>query len=257
MSSSQPAAGSKEGLHRTRQVRKMRYKRLLDDGSLIGESAESDDVFKTLQTLQGILQQSNSLVTTGDLRERIEDTSEMVLDAQVLKMSHELFGTAVRGMDDGGEFDEDQFAQIVRGLMGPSSDDGAGSAAAPSSEWQRLFDIAAPLGHTFGWSQCMLGTFEASTGAADAETETRQRQQRQTARATSSQQVKPEEVAALSAKEKPAQVLNEILKQLKGIFERNGDEPIAYYGTVVDPQSFMNTVDNCFQVTNAKVRMAS
>lgn len=240
---SQPPAANNAATNRTRQVRKERYKRLLDDGSAIGESAETGDVFRTLNNLQDILQQSNTLVSDGDFRERMEDTSEVVLDAQVVKMSHELLGTALRTMDD-DEFSEELFAQAIRGLVATPTTSTDSSA---SSDWQRLTDIAAPICLAFRWSQCMLGTFEAT--GPDASTEPKQRQQRQrTQTVQSTQQVRPEAIGAIRAKEKSTLVLNEILKQLMGIFERNGNQAIPYYGAVVDPLSFMNTVDNCFQV---------
>lgn len=252
-SSSQRPASTPED---KRQHRKERYKLLLDEGSLIGENAETADALRTMRSVQMILEQSNSIVSDGNVRDRIENTSEVVMDAQVMKMSHELLGTAIHTMD-GAEFDDEQFVLAVLAFVRPDGGESAAAAAdtsatdSPAPQWQRLVELAAPLCRTFRWSQCMLGTIDAddSTLVAVA-SQQRQRQQRRSNTQTQSQlvQVQPVAVAALRAEEKPAQVLNLILKQLRQIFDQNGNVAIPYYQAVVDPLNFMHTVDNCFQV---------
>lgn len=244
------AASSKKPTAVSCQLRKERYKQLLDDGCVIGENAETADVISTLRNVQHILLQSDKIVADGDLKDRVDNTSEVVMDAQVMKMSHELLGSAVQTID-GVEFNDEQFVLAVRAFLtgGSTENTDVGQQPLPAEhqppQWQRLGQLAAPLCRSFRWSQCMLGTFEADTAMQSATQ--RQRAQRQS-RTPASQQVKPEAVGKLRAQEKPAQVLNEILKQINQIFERNGRVPIPYYGTVVDPHSFMSTVDNCFQV---------
>lgn len=247
---SAPAA-AKVPTVRKQQQRKERYKQLLDDGCVIGENAESADILCTLLDVQHILEQSNLIQQDGDVKDHVDNTSEVVLDAQVMKMSHELLGSAVQSID-GVEFNDDHFVNAVLAYLNGSdpaaADDGpatATQATAGGANWSRLAGLAAPLCRSFRWSQCMLGTFDADTVPTEASQ--RQRQQR-APRSQATQQVKPQAMGALRPEEKPAQVLNVILKQLLQHFEQTGGEPVPYYAAVVDPHSFMHTVDNCFQV---------
>lgn len=187
--------------------RKEALKQLLDEGCVIGENAETADIISTMRNVQHILDQSNQLAMGVD---EIDNTTEAVMDAQVLKMSHELIGSAVQNIDS-AEFNDQHFVKDILAFL-----QGAGPAAAAttqdvqmrstrgSANWIRLSDLAAPLCRSFRWSQCMLGTFEPDTSEVVVSQQT-QRQQR-APRTRISEQVKPQHLAQLQAEEKPKQV---------------------------------------------------
>lgn len=59
---------------------------------------------------------------------------------------------------------------------------------------------------------------------------------------------KPETVSRLQKEQKSAQKLNLVLKQINQLYQQY-KTAIPYYQLIVDPENFMNTVDNAFQVS--------
>ena len=63
------------------------------------------------------------------------------------------------------------------------------------------------------------------------------------------EQTAPDTVAPSNHEEKRAQKLNQVLVQIKELYQNNGNQPIPYYKLIIDPNDFMITVDNAFQVS--------
>lgn len=64
-------------------VRKREYKHLLDQGGQFAENVDNNSVADNLNALKGLLVKSNELISQGNLRDRIGQSAEVVLDAQV------------------------------------------------------------------------------------------------------------------------------------------------------------------------------
>lgn len=86
-------------------------------------------------------------------------------------------------------------------------------------------------------------------GAIDVEPKervVRERQQRR--RTVLAAEKRPETVKQLKRDDRGAEKVNIILKQVSDIFRANNRQPIPYYKLIVDPNCFMNTVENAFQM---------
>lgn len=118
------------------QARKEKYKALLNLGSSIskffappllsfpmqcasnifcpcaGKDAETSDVISTLKQVQHIIRESNAINDSCHIKDRLDSTSEIVMDAQVIKMSHELMNSALHNANS-NEFDDKDFLDSV------------------------------------------------------------------------------------------------------------------------------------------------
>lgn len=64
-------------------VRKREYKHLLEIGGHAAENVDSNSVVDNLSALKNLLIKSNALVEQGNLTDRVGQSAEVVLDAQV------------------------------------------------------------------------------------------------------------------------------------------------------------------------------
>lgn len=67
-------------------VRKKEYKHLLEVGGQAAENVDTNSVVDNLQALKKLLIKSNELIGQGTLTDRIGQSAEVVLDAQVKSM---------------------------------------------------------------------------------------------------------------------------------------------------------------------------
>lgn len=58
------------------------------------------------------MQSSDAITSKVELSDRVDNCSEVVMDAQVMKMSHEILGNAMQSVS-GSEFNDDQFINCV------------------------------------------------------------------------------------------------------------------------------------------------
>lgn len=64
-------------------VRKKEYKHLLEIGGQTAEDVDNNSVVDNFIALKDLLVKSNELITQGSLTDRIGQSAEVVLDAQV------------------------------------------------------------------------------------------------------------------------------------------------------------------------------
>lgn len=64
-------------------VRKREYKNLLEIGGQAADNVDSNSVVENLSVLKDLLIKSNELVGQGNLTDRVGQSAEVVLDAQV------------------------------------------------------------------------------------------------------------------------------------------------------------------------------
>lgn len=111
-----------------------------------------------------------------------------------------------------------------------------------SDNWQELTKIAVSV------SKC-AATKSSMLGAIDVEPKERVIKERQQRRRTVlGEEKKPETLKQLTRKDRGAEKVNIILKQISDVFRSNGRQPIPYYKLIIDPNDFMNTVENAFQM---------
>lgn len=119
-------------------IRRNQYKELLDLGSEIGKyfnrdvffqlntdrelwnilesTAENESAIHTLKRITDVAKRSDDLNAQGRFQDRVENTTEVVMDAQVMKMTHELLGSMVQKMDN-TEISDDEFVAAIVGIQ--------------------------------------------------------------------------------------------------------------------------------------------
>lgn len=124
----------KEKARNESQCRKEKYKELLDKGGILGKpnlyiafnlataiwfihlksaaNAETSNVIDTLKTIQSLMERSDEITGRAALADRVDNSSEVVMDAQVIKMSHEILGSAMLSIS-GTEFNDDQYIDCL------------------------------------------------------------------------------------------------------------------------------------------------
>lgn len=81
---------------------------------ITGINAETGKIIDTLKSIQQIVISSNELNRDGRVKDRIENITEIVMDAQVIKMSHELIGSTLLKVENLEFSDDDFYNNIVR-----------------------------------------------------------------------------------------------------------------------------------------------
>lgn len=79
----------------------------------IESTAENESPVRTLQRITEVATRSDELNAQGRFQDRVENTTEVVMDAQVMKMTHELLGSIVQTMDNTEVSDDEFVAAIV------------------------------------------------------------------------------------------------------------------------------------------------
>lgn len=69
-------------------LRKREYKQLLEIGGRTAENCDTNSVVENLSALKQLLVKSNELIGQGDLADRVGQSAEVVLDAQVSDRFH-------------------------------------------------------------------------------------------------------------------------------------------------------------------------
>lgn len=95
-----------------RSLRKKKYKELLEEGAQLGLRAETADPVETFQAVQKIMETSNALQNEGRIKDRAENATEVLMDAQVLRMSHDVVHAAMQRMGN-SEFLDEEFVGII------------------------------------------------------------------------------------------------------------------------------------------------
>jgi hypothetical protein len=73
---------------------------------------ETTDVIETLEGVLKIIHENNELQSQGRIKDRAENATEVLMDAQVIKLGHDIMCAAMQRMGN-NEFNDDEFAQAI------------------------------------------------------------------------------------------------------------------------------------------------
>lgn len=65
------------------EARKTEYKKLIEAGAQAMQAAENSSLATNIDVLTDLVERSNELITKGTVEDRVGQSSEVVLDAQV------------------------------------------------------------------------------------------------------------------------------------------------------------------------------
>ncbi|XP_037938264.1 uncharacterized protein LOC119671614 isoform X2 [Teleopsis dalmanni] len=214
---------------RASEEQSLKRKKILTD--LITESKDCQEKLKqrptkeSLGILTSILEKCNSVRNEGKDQDRVHHSSELVLDAHVISISHQLVSTI---FEDVSQFNEQTFANSILNIVN-------------NNNWNELLKISQPISRTVHVASSMLGAIESHPKLSVA----RQRQRRSDA-LTAEQ--KPETFDKLNRSEKGAEKVNIARKIIVNYLRTHGVDSIPFYKLIIDPSDFMKTADNAFQL---------
>lgn len=223
--------------HLQSAYRKREYKNLLEIGGQTAENVDNNSIADNLIALKDLLLRSNELVGQGTLSDRIGQSAEVVLDAQVCKLASDLMGTTVQKIES-DDFSDDAFATA---LMEHVTDD------TNACNWLKLDEYVVKIAATFKNTPSMFGTFDYDH--VDDGTQTAQKERRTRRKADPGIEKRPTAVTQSDDAEKKTTKVELIFQKIQNLYQKNGRKPIPYFALVIDPTNMMYTFDNTFQVS--------
>lgn len=151
---------------------------------------------------------------------------------QVIKLSHELISQALEKKGC-AEFSDEEFATAIRNIV---------NSEAGVENWSALAHVCIKFAKCAAPSLCILGTFQFEPDIIEKTQKERQRKNR-----SQGEEKRPEKLKKIEAEEKGAQKVNIVMTKIIEAFKQT-QRPLSYYKVVIDPDNFMNTVDNVFQI---------
>ncbi|XP_055317108.1 EP300-interacting inhibitor of differentiation 3-like [Sitodiplosis mosellana] len=220
-------------------VRKREYKHLLELGGQAAENVDNKSVADNLTTLKDLLTRSNELAGQGSLSDRIGQSAEVVLDAQVCKLASDLMGTTVQKIEN-DEFSDDNFAAaLIESVLDEHN----------ICDWSKLDGITAGFAKSFAATSSTFGIFDFDDVAGASQAAQKERRVRRKA-ANPTAEKRPTTVTEAGVNTETGSSKVEIVfNTIKEIYRKNGSKPIPYFQLVIDPTNMMYTFDNTFQVS--------
>uniref|UniRef100_A0A1A9Z5J5 Non-structural maintenance of chromosomes element 4 n=1 Tax=Glossina pallidipes TaxID=7398 RepID=A0A1A9Z5J5_GLOPL len=211
--------------------RKQRYKELLND---LKKQNDIDHNFSVndLVKLQRNIEINNEIheENATAIKESHNNNAEILMDAHILKGFHEVISKA---LVESSEFNDAAYAHAINSFINRGE----------KSDWDVLANIAMEVNKAVYTKSSMLG-------AADIEPRERLTKERQKRRPKAlTQEKRPDVIGKLKRKDRGAEKINIILKQVNDLYKANNCQPIPFYKLIIDPENFMNTVENAFQIS--------
>uniref|UniRef100_A0A182QB41 Non-structural maintenance of chromosomes element 4 n=1 Tax=Anopheles farauti TaxID=69004 RepID=A0A182QB41_9DIPT len=250
-----------EALNKTKTVleRRKRYQELIDIGHDLALRTQTENAVDIFQGVSSILMQTDSLMQQGNEYERMESASEVSMNVQVVKMSHDLVGAALQ-KNESSQFCDEELTAAIMSIIGESGG---------RTQWELIGNVGVKAFRMSKHSPCLLGTFEFQPVPIERSVKERRRRQRQEL----GEARKPETVHKLNQEEADARKLQDIMEQMKNVFIKDPKESlfvhtsmiifvsiirqlcedrgksIPYFELVTDPADFMCSVDTAFQIS--------
>ena len=191
-----------------------------------------------LESLQNILEIVNTCenLSAKFVKEgKIENTSDYLMDAQILKMSHDLMGSTAEKMGN-SDFSEEEFITALTNVF--TIDNG-------EQNFDRIADIAVKCCKTSHFCVSMLGTFDFDAGPR-AE---KPKKERQRAKSNLGAVKAPENVKQLTKSDRGAEKTNLVRSEIQRVCRERQTDSLPYFEVICDPQNFMKSVEVAFQIS--------
>ena len=200
-----------------------------------GENLENQAVLETFHKILDIITSCENVSADFVKEGKIENASDYLMDAQILKMSHELMGSAAEKMGN-SEFSAEEFAAALKNLFIADNGD----------DFDKLAEIAVVCCRSVQFSVPLLGAvdFEAGQRPEKIRKEAHQRVKKNTEPTKA-----PTNVKQLTKNNQGAEKINAVRIEIQRICRERGADCIPYFELVCDPQNFMKSVDIAFQIS--------
>lgn len=194
-----------------------------------GDSLANQHVLDTFSHIVDIIDKCESVSDFAHDR-KVDNTNDYIMDAQVLKMSHDLISNTTEKMAN-SEFREDEYLAALTDML--SSDRAV-----------ELVNLAIMCSKTIQFQPSMLGTFDLDA----APRQEKVKKARQTQKKAFGPKKAPENIKSIEKSEKGAEKINVMMSEIRRVCDERGTETLPYFEVIIDSQSFMKTVDAAFQI---------
>lgn len=202
---------------------------------ILGENLENQDVLDTFQNILDIVNTCENLSANFVKDGKIENASDYLMDAQILKMSHDLMGSTAEKMGN-SDFSEEEFITALTNAF--TIDTG-------EHNFDRLSRISIRCCKTSHFCVPILGTFDYDAGPRPAKL----RKERQRAKAQNEEARAPENVKQLTKSDRGAEKINIVRSEVQRVCRQRKTNCVPYFELICDPQNFMKSVDIAFQIS--------
>lgn len=203
------------------------------------ERVENTETSNTLLQVTDLIEHSNAvskeMTESSGRNSHIapSNASENVMDVTVMKIGHEIASTVVNKIGQ-NEFSEQVYAEKILNSIRD------GNVLDWSAFGKRIIHIVKMP----RFSQTMYGAFDIQSDPVMKEKKERVVRRK----AVVAEMKRPEKVQNLQKEEKGVQIVALVKECIQKEHERRNHVPIPYYELIFDPDDFMHTIDNAFQV---------
>lgn len=166
---------------------------------------------------------------------KIENASDYLMDAQILKMSHDLMGSTVEKMGN-SDFCEEEFIAALTNVL--TFDTG-------EHNFGRLLEVSTRCCKTSHFCVPIAGTFDFDAGPRPLKL----RKERQHAKVQYEEARAPENVRQLTKSDRGAEKINIVRTEIQRVCLQRKADCVPYFELICDPENFMKSVDIAFQIS--------
>ncbi|XP_059618670.1 uncharacterized protein LOC132263107 [Phlebotomus argentipes] len=216
--------------------RRQKYQKLLETANEINETMEGSELLDVITRVQKLMRQGNEVWNEQGDDDKDRTAAEVAMDLQVFKVSNEIIAKSLKtkGLS---QFNENEFTNALKELLIDSNGVWYWNRLAPV--WGKQMKVASNAAIP------LLGTF----GEIPAEQEKVVKERAKRKRNIMTEEKKPENIDKLQQTTKGGQRVNEVMRQITKIYNERGRKEIPYFELVCDPENFVKSVENAFQVS--------
>lgn len=200
-----------------------------------GESLENKDVLESFENILEIVNQCETLTSAFLKDGKIENAADYLMDAQILKMSHDLLGSTAEKMGN-SEFCENEYIAALTNIF--TIDNG-------EHNFEKLSEIAIKCCKSSQASVSLLGTFDLDAGPRPEKVRKEVCREKKSLGPMKA----PTSITQLSKSKQGAGKINIVRCEVQRVCHERQTDLIPYYELMCDPKDFMKSVDVAFQIS--------
>lgn len=193
-------------------------------------------MLESFKNILDIVQKCENLSADFVKDGKIENAADYLMDAQILKMSHDLMGSTAEKMGN-SEFSDDEYIAALLNLL---------TVETGEHSFKKLDDIAVKCCKTSHFTVSMLGTFDFEAGPRP---EKPKKEARRAEKKALGPTKAPTNVTQLTRSTKGAEKINIVRSEIQRVCRERDTDQIPYYEMICDPNNFMKSVDVAFQIS--------
>ncbi|KAH8333148.1 hypothetical protein KR074_007929 [Drosophila pseudoananassae] len=201
---------------------------LIEKNIEIEQEIEKHTIDESLTAIESIISKANDIVKGHE--ERRTNSTELVLDTELLRRNHEVVGKAI---EYNTNFTDRMMVAAIENLVFKENEE----------DWDAICSLAIPFGAPHFTNDSMLPFIDVAPKVHIP----KQRAQRKPK--SQVEEKRPKISDKLERKDEGAASVTHVLKQIKQIYKEGGNQPIPYFKLICNPDNFMDTVQNALQVS--------